>query len=77
MIADRRSVDGGWNYGNRRVYKTDLPSYPETTGIALLGLQGSQIMDMKPSLALAEKYWRERLRLWPRLGLESRCGTMD
>jgi hypothetical protein len=59
MIADRRSVDGGWNYGNRRVYKTDLPSYPETTGIALLGLQASAVMDMKPSLALAEKYWRE------------------
>ena len=52
-------MDGGWNYGNRRVYGTDLPSYPETTGIALLGMQGSDVMDMKPALALAEKYWRE------------------
>ena len=32
--------DGGWNYGTRAALKTDLPSYPETTGIALVGLQG-------------------------------------
>ncbi|MGH9721297.1 MAG: prenyltransferase/squalene oxidase repeat-containing protein, partial [Bryobacteraceae bacterium] len=38
MILDRRCSDGGWNYGNRRVLGHDLPSYPETTAIALYGL---------------------------------------
>ncbi|MGI8741895.1 MAG: prenyltransferase/squalene oxidase repeat-containing protein [Bryobacteraceae bacterium] len=40
MILARRDRDGGWNSGNPNVLKTDLPSYPETTAIALLGLQG-------------------------------------
>ena len=59
LILSRRCTDGGWNCGNPNTLNFDLPSYPETTGIALLGLQGSEVMDMKPSLALAEKYWRE------------------
>lgn len=59
MILDRRAVDGGWNYGNRRVYHTDLPSYPETTAVAMLGLQGSPLIDWPPTLALAERSWRD------------------
>jgi hypothetical protein len=59
MIFDRRSPDGGWNYGNRRVFKVDLPSYPETTGIALLGLQGSRIGDVRPALKIAQKQLSE------------------
>ena len=55
MILDRRSPDGGWNYGNRRVLNTDLPSYPETTGIALLGLQGSRLGDLRPAVDIAKK----------------------
>ena len=35
-----RCRDGGWNYGSPRALKIDLPSYAETTGVALLGLQG-------------------------------------
>jgi len=41
MLLDRRCEDAGWNYGNRKVLGEVLPSYPETTGIALLGLSGS------------------------------------
>jgi hypothetical protein len=41
MIWLRRCQDGGWNYGNRIVLGEMLPSYPETTALALLGLQGS------------------------------------
>lgn len=40
MLLDVRSKDGGWNYGNRTARGEDLRSYPETTAIALIGLQG-------------------------------------
>ncbi|MBL8173281.1 MAG: terpene cyclase/mutase family protein [Bryobacterales bacterium] len=60
MMLDRRSPDGGWNYGNKRVMRTDLPSYPETTAVALLGLQGSLLLeDPNAAVAAAEKHWRE------------------
>ncbi|MBS1826845.1 MAG: hypothetical protein JST93_16125 [Acidobacteria bacterium] len=60
MMLDRRSPDGGWNYGNRRVLRTDLPSYPETTAVALLGLQGSLLMeDRNGAVAAAEKHLLE------------------
>ncbi len=38
LLRDRRCADLGWNYGNKRVLEEVLPSYPETTGIALVGL---------------------------------------
>ena len=37
-MLSRRCSDGGWNCGNPNVLNFDLPSYPETTGLALLGL---------------------------------------
>jgi hypothetical protein len=40
MLIDRACVGGGWNYGNRRVYDEDLPAYPDTSALALLGLRG-------------------------------------
>ena len=40
MILDRVCLDGGWNYGNSRVLGEDLWSYPDTTALALLALQG-------------------------------------
>lgn len=58
MLFNRRCSDGGWNYGNRKVYRVDLPSYPETTAIALLGLKGSRSPQLKASLDLALQMWR-------------------
>jgi hypothetical protein len=40
MLLARRDRDGGWNSGNPNVLNTDSPSYPETTALAMLGLQG-------------------------------------
>jgi Prenyltransferase and squalene oxidase repeat len=47
LVLGRRCSDGGWNCGNPNVFNLDLPSYPETTGLALLGLEG------RPAPALA------------------------
>jgi hypothetical protein len=40
MILDRTCPGGGWNYGNKVVLGVDLEPYPDTTAVALLGLQG-------------------------------------
>jgi hypothetical protein len=57
MILDRRCYDGGWNYGNKKVLGEILPSYPETTGLALLGLVGSGA-DLTKSLEHARQSYR-------------------
>ena len=41
MLLSRQCFDGGWNYGNTLVLDEQLPSYAETTGLALIGLQGA------------------------------------
>jgi len=58
-ILDQRCVDGGWNYGNTKVLGATLPSYPETTALALVGLQQSKA-DIGASLQFAEKLIAER-----------------
>ena len=52
QLLDIRCRDGGWNYGNRTVLGDDLRSYPETTGLALLGLQGVKGAEKSIDLAL-------------------------
>lgn len=41
LLWNRMCVGGGWNYGNPQVLGQTLPPYPDTTAIALMGLQGS------------------------------------
>ena len=50
---DVRCQDGGWNYGSKTARGDDLRSYPETTGIALVGLQGRG--DLQLSFDLAKR----------------------
>jgi len=57
MMLDRQCADGGWNYGNRLVQDVKLPSYPETTAVALLGLQGNAKLDLRRSLEWARAMW--------------------
>jgi len=59
-LLDRRCKDGGWNYGNRRVLDEDLPSFPECTALALIGLEGGRGMDLAVSLARAKADWGHR-----------------
>lgn len=55
MILTRRCRDGGWNCGNPNVLSYDLPSYPETTALALLGLQGRSDRELASPLGVARK----------------------
>jgi hypothetical protein len=40
QLLNVRSRDGGWNYGSPAALGVDLPSFPETTALALVALQG-------------------------------------
>jgi hypothetical protein len=70
----RQCADGGWNHGANRALGRDGDSYPETTGIALLALNGTA-----PSAQLAKAKATARRHLaecrtaegtaWLRMGL--------
>jgi len=57
QLLDVQCRDGGWNYGSRAALGVDLPSYPETTALALLGLQGRS--GLEKSIALARQMAQE------------------
>jgi hypothetical protein len=59
QILSRRCSDGGWNCGNPNVLNYDLPSYPETTALALLGLQGRSRKELDEPLAVATRFRAE------------------
>jgi hypothetical protein len=59
LVLSRRCSDGGWNCGNPNVYNFDLPSYPETTGLALLGLQGRNEQELAGALEVARQFRAE------------------
>ncbi len=53
QLLDVRCQDGGWNYGSHQALHVDLVAFPETTGLALIGLQGHP--DLGKSLDLARR----------------------
>ena len=75
MLLERRCHDGGWNYGNRKVYGVDLLCYPETTAIALIGLKGVPSPHLAGSLQLAARLCAESrsplARAWLTIALQS------
>jgi hypothetical protein len=73
FLLARRCRDGGWNHGSTKALGYDSDSYPETTGVALLGLHGSGSNEIAPALALAERQLADCRSLegasWLTLGL--------
>jgi hypothetical protein len=57
QLLDVRCHDGGWNYGSPVALHVDLPSYPETTAVALVGLQ--ERSDLGPTLDMAARWLGE------------------
>ncbi len=70
MILERRCEDGGWNYGNRKVLRVPLPSYPETTALALLGLAGNPRLNLAQPLGLAQSFWANTNSRWAKAWLK-------
>lgn len=75
-LMDVRCQDGGWNYGSRAALGQGLSSYPETTALALIGLQGHA--DLSKSLERASQMVNDPLqgvaksplsRAWLRIAL--------
>ncbi len=66
-------ADGGWNHGAARVFDVDAPSYPETTGVALLALAGRKSQVVARACDTAEGHLRvcrsAEAESWLRLGL--------
>jgi len=65
--------DGGWNYGAARALGHDAQSYPETTGLALLALHGTDAPAVRKGCAYARAHLKDchsaEAESWIRLGL--------
>ena len=75
MMRQRRAMDGGWNYGNKTVLGEELPSYPETTGLALMGMLGAPGFDPRTALSIAQRHYEATnsplARAWLAIGLQN------
>jgi hypothetical protein len=54
MVLSRRCRDGGWNAGTPSSQSYDLRSNPESTALALVGLQGRHPKEFEGALEIAE-----------------------
>ena len=75
FLLDRICLDGGWNYGRSNVLGAEAPSYPETSGQALLALNQMKSPKLDKALAAAQQHAgscqsSEGLS-WLRLGLQA------
>jgi len=79
LVLSRRCTDGGWNYGTPNMLYFDLPSYPETTALALLGLDGVSDPAVSQGLDVAQKFHAETKsslgKAWLQIAL--RCHGKD
>jgi len=75
FLLDHRCPDGGWNHGSIKALGVDAPSYPETTGTALLAVAGMDAATIAPSIKRAEAWWLEcpssAAASWLMLGLRA------
>jgi len=73
FLFHRMCADGGWNHGTSKPLGYDCHSYPETTGMALLGLRGIDCPVVSRALDAAERSLVECRSAdgmnWLRLGL--------
>lgn len=72
-ILSRKCRDGGWNHGGSPYRSENAESYPEMTGMALLGLYGVSQHELEPALLRAEAYFATpqsaEALAWLQLGL--------
>ena len=77
FLRARQCSDGGWNHGSNRALGYEAPSYPETTGLALAALAGSDPGWMGRAADLGARMLADCRSLegaaWLTIGL-SRCG---
>jgi hypothetical protein len=75
FLLDRMCQDGGWNYGRSSVLGVEAPSYPETTGQALLALNEVPLSKLEKALAAAQEQGRgcqsSEALSWLQLGLQA------
>ncbi len=79
LVLSRRCADGGWNCGNPNVFNYDLPSYPETTGLALIGLENLGDSGSRDAFNVARRFRAETksslAKAWLQIAL--RCHGQD
>ena len=75
FLLAHRCLDGGWNHGSVKALGVDAPSYPETTGTALLAVAGMDPATIAPSIKRAEAWWNDcpscEAASWLMLGLRA------
>ncbi len=75
FLLAHRCEDGGWNHGSANALGVDAPSYPETTGTALLAFSGVDAKTLASSIVRAEAWCKDcpscEAASWLTLGLRA------